>query len=142
MLRSLLNKQILEFFSLFVGGGKSGKKTSRKGMGIVYAILFAYVIVAGGIMVYNLADALCPPLCSVGMGWLFFAIIGLLSMGLSVIFGIFTTQPMLYDAKDNDFLLSLPISASKILFSRMFLLYLQNLLFSVLIFIPSLVVYN
>ncbi|MBR5272639.1 MAG: hypothetical protein IKU25_04510 [Clostridia bacterium] len=142
MLKALLNKQILEFFSLFTGSGKMGKKSNKKGMTVLYAVVFAYVFGAGGFMMYQIADALCPSLCSVGMGWLFFAIIGLMSVSLSVIFGIFTTQPMLYDAKDNDLLLSFPISASKILFSRMFLLYLQNLIFSLLIFIPAVVVYN
>ena len=142
MLKALLKKQTLEFFAMFTGSGKTGKKGSKKGMAVLYAIIFIYAFGAGGFMVYSFADALCAPLCSVDMNWLFFALIGLMSAGLSVIFGIFTSQPMLYDAKDNDFLLSLPISASKILFSRMFLLYLQNLIFSMLVFIPSFIVYN
>lgn len=142
MLKALLKKQTLEFFSMFTGNGRTGKKVNKKGMAVLYLIIFAYAFGAGGFTIYNLADALCAPLCSVGMNWLFFALIGLMSAGLSVIFGIFTSQPMLYDAKDNDFLLSLPIPASKILFSRMFLLYLQNLIFSMLVFIPSLIVYN
>lgn len=139
MLKALLKKQMLE---MFTGNGKTGTKVNKKGMAVLYLIIFAYAFGAGGFMIYNLADVLCAPLCSVGMNWLFFALIGLMSAGLSVIFGIFTSQPMLYDAKDNDFLLSLPIPASKILFSRMFLLYLQNLIFSMLVFIPSLIVYN
>lgn len=142
MLKALLKKQTLEFLSMFTGSGKTGKKANSKAIIILYVIVFAYAFGVGGFTVYNLADAICAPLCAVGMDWLFFALIGIMSAGLSVIFGIFTSQPMLYDAKDNDFLLSLPISASKILFSRMFLLYLQNLIFSILVFIPSFIVYG
>jgi len=142
MLKALLKKQTLELFAMFMGNGKTGAKVSKKSMAVLYLIIFAYAFGVGGFMIYNLADALCAPLYSVGMSWLFFALIGLMSAGLSVIFGIFTTQPMLYDAKDNDFLLSLPIPASKILFSRMFMLYLQNLIFSMLVFIPSFIVYS
>ncbi len=140
MLKALLKKQAGELLSFVSGSGNSSK--AKKKTGILYAIIFAYVFVAGGIMMYNIADSLCAPLTSVGMDWLFFAIIGFFSIGLSIILGIFTSQPMLYDAKDNDFLLSLPIPASKILFSRMFLLYATNLLCSLLIFVPALVVYN
>ena len=141
MLKALLKKQTLEFLSMFTGNGKSGKGKNKK-MGILYLIIFAYAFVVSGYVMYTMADNLCPPLHAVGMDWLFFALVGLMAMGLSVIFGIFTTQPMLYDAKDNEFLLALPIPASKILFSRMALLYGQNLLCSLLIFIPALLAYN
>lgn len=141
MIKALLEKQTLEFLSMFTGGGKSGKAKNKK-MDLLYLIVFAYAFIVVGYMMYTMADNLCPALVATGMEWLFFALFGLMSMGLSVIFGIFTTQPMLYDAKDNEFLLALPIPASKILFSRMALLYGQNLLCSLLIFIPSLIAYS
>ena len=141
MIKALLKKQAGELLSFITGSGKSGKSKNKR-IGMLYAIVFAYVFIAGGYMMYNIADYLCAPLSAVGMDWLFFALIGFFVIGLSVIFGIFTSQPMLYDAKDNDFLLSLPIPSSKILFSRMFMLYAQNLLCTLLIFIPALVVYN
>lgn len=141
MIKALLKKQTLEFLAMFMGGGKSGKANNKK-MAILYIIIFAYVFFAGGYMMYTMADSLCPALNAVGMDWLFFAVIGLMAMGLSVIFGIFTTQPMLYDAKDNEFLLALPIPASKMLFSRMALLYGQNLLCTLLIFIPVIISYG
>jgi ABC-2 type transport system permease protein len=109
---------------------------------LLYLIVFAYVFVTVCFMMYNISEALCAPLTAVGMDWLFFAIIGFFAIGMSVVFGLFTSQPMLYDAKDNDLLLALPIPASKILLSRMLLLYVQNLLCSVLILAPALVVYT
>lgn len=141
MIKALLKKQAGELLSFITGSGKTGKTRNKK-MGILYIIVFAYVFIAGGYMMYSIADYLCAPLSAVGMDWLFFALVGFFAIGLSIVFGIFTSQPMLYDAKDNDFLLSLPIPASKILFSRMFMLYAQNLLCTLLIFVPALVVYN
>lgn len=141
MIKALLKKQAGELLSFITGSGKTGKSKNKK-IGILYIIVFSYVFIAGGYMMYSIADYLCAPLSAAGMDWLFFALVGLFAIGLSIIFGIFTSQPMLYDAKDNDFLLSLPIPASKILFSRMFMLYAQNLLCTLLIFVPALVVYN
>lgn len=141
MIKALLKKQAGELLSILTGSGKMGKSKNKKTI-ILYIFVLGYALIAVGFMMYNIANYLCAPLSSVGMDWLFFALIGLFSVGLSVIFGIFTSQPMLYDAKDNELLLALPIPASKILFSRMALLYVQNLACSMIIFVPALVVYN
>ena len=67
---------------------------------------------------------LCKPLVESGLTWVYFAMMGLIAVTFSIIGGIFTTKAKLYEAKDNDFLLSMPVSTKTILFVRMVSLYL------------------
>ena len=79
-------------------------------------------------------QSLCAPLLSAGLGWLYFALAGILAVVLAVVGSVFLTQATLYEAKDNELLLSLPIPPSKILLARMLSLYVQNFLFGGLVF--------
>ena len=67
--------------------------------------------VLGG-MFAMLAKILCAPLHAAGLGWLYFAMMGLIAVLLGAFGSVFTTYSTLYLAKDNDLLLSLPIPVS------------------------------
>lgn len=140
MTKTLLKKQLKELYAMYFRSGNSKKKQS-KALPVVYALLMVYVAGFLFFFIYNMMDSLCVPLFSAGRGWLYFAIAGIIGMMLSVFGSIFATQSMLFNAKDNEFLLSLPISPGKILFSRMFSLYLQNFFFGGIIFLSAIVVY-
>ena len=58
MLKALLKKQTLEFFAMFTGNGKTGKKVNKKGLAVLYVIIFAYAFGVGGFVIYNLTDVL------------------------------------------------------------------------------------
>ena len=60
---------------------------------------------------------------------------------MGVVGSVFITYSTLYQAKDNDLLLSMPIPVSKILFTRLFGVYVMGLLFEVLVMIPALIVW-
>ena len=140
MTKTLLKKQFKELYAAYFRSGNSKKKNS-KALPVVYALLMLYVAGFLFFFFYNMMESLCAPLFSAGMGWLYFALAGIIGMMLAVFGSIFVTQSMLFDAKDNEFLLSLPISPGKILFSRMFSLYVQNFVFGGIIFLSAVVVY-
>jgi len=141
MITALLRLRFRALFSsLMVKNKKNGKKAG-KGMIALFAFLYLYVVVvlcgAMGFLFYSLAE----PYHAMHLDWLYFAIAGLMGFGFSVIGSVFTTQNQLYDAKDNDLLLSLPLNPSAILFSRMIPLLVLNLLYASIVIGPALVVY-
>lgn len=81
MTRALLKKQILEVFAFLYKDRKSGKNRSKSGL-IAYALLYAVLFGFLGFVFYGVAETLCEPLAAAGLGWLYFAIMGLLGDGL------------------------------------------------------------
>ena len=80
---------------------------------------------------------MAPMLATSGFSWLYFLYVMGASFVISTIGCIFLSLSQLYEAKDNELLLSMPISPRSILFCRMLPLYAQNLLFvQILVFSP------
>lgn len=132
ILKILLKKQ---FLSTINGFGKNKRNRNRSVSS--YVVLIAFVSVFMGLGFYYYFNQLGGILFKKDMGWLVFAIAGVMAVGLSVLGSVFMAVSQLYDAKDNDFLLSLPIPPRFILFVRMVPLYVQNLIFSSVILVPA-----
>lgn len=62
-------------------------------------------------------------LCEMGLTWLYFAMAGTMALALSMLGSVFMTQAQLYDAKDNERLLSMPIPPKYILLTRIAMLF-------------------
>lgn len=92
-------------------------------------------------MFWLLSDTLCAALEPAGLSWLYFALMGTLALLLGLIGSALMTYPTLYAARDNEFLLSLPIPPGTILLARMTGLYLLTLFFQVLVLLPAGIVY-
>lgn len=141
MLKTLVKKQLQGMLTARYRTGKGGKQKSKAGF-LVYALLMLYVAGVLCFLFFSMMQSLCAPLLSAGLGWLYFALAGILAVVLAVVGSVFLTQATLYEAKDNELLLSLPIPPSKILLARMLSLYVQNFLFGGLVFLPAVIVYG
>ena len=141
MLRILLKKQLTEIFRSYFYDAKKNRARS-KGATAVYIVLFALVMlgVLGGLFAY-LSASICVPLAQAGMDWLYFALMGLLSVLLGAFGSVFNTYAGLYLAKDNDLLLSMPIPVSAIMGARLMGVYLMGLMYSGVAFLPAAIVY-
>ena len=139
MLKALIKKQLLELYGNY-RQGKNGKRRSRKGL-IAYAVLMVVLMLvligAFSAVSIGLGLALIPA----GNAWLFFSILGLMALVMGVFGDVFSTYSALYHAKDNEFMLSLPIPPSKLLFARMVAVYATGLLYVTLVFLPAAIVY-
>lgn len=140
MMGTLLKKQIMEVFSWVYFDRKNGKSRSKSGI-ILYAALYLFIFIFLGFAFYQFAGALCKPLADVGLGWLYFALMGLIAVALGVFGSVFSTYSSIYSAKDNDFLLSLPIPPAKILAVRLLGVYLMGLMYELIIAVPTAIVY-
>ena len=135
MLKKLCAIRLRLFLEALAGSGKH-----RRGMWILYGFLMVYCVAVFGGLFGFLFWAL-RPLAEAGLAWLYFALAGILATGLAFAGSVFMTQQQLYDAQDNQLLLSLPIPPAAVLGSRMLMLYLFDLLLGAIVLVPAVVVY-
>ena len=134
----------VRFRSLLSGLTAQGQRKKKKSTGMLilfgflYIYLFTFLAGVMGITFYSLAGAYH----SMDLDWLYFSVAGLMALGLSVFGSVFTTQSQLYDAKDNELLLSMPIPPRAILLSRVISLLALDMLFAGIVMIPAMVVYG
>lgn len=134
MIKALLKKQALGLASTFLYNKEGKRRGNAAIFGFVALILYGFG--ASGAMFWLLASALCEPLVAAGLGWVYFAFMGFIATCFGIIGGVFTAKNALYEAKDNDLLLSMPIPAWVILGVRMLGVYLFIFFFEALVFVP------
>ena len=141
MVKILLKKQLTEIFRSYFYDAKKNKARSKAAI-TGYIVLFVILMVGilGGMFTF-LSVSLCGALTAVGFDWLYFAIMGIISILLGAFGSVFNTYSGLYLAKDNDLLLSMPIPVGTIMVSRLLGVYLMGLMYSGVAIIPAAAVY-
>ena len=140
MTKALFKKQMMEVFSWLYQDKKSGKLRTAKGLAgyiLLYLIIFGFL----GAVFYVAANSLCEPLVTMGMGWLYWCLMGLISILFGVFGSVFNTYASLYQAKDNDLLLAMPVPASHILLVRLSGVYAMGLMYELIVMIPTVIVW-
>jgi ABC-2 type transport system permease protein len=139
MTKVLFKKQMMEVFSWVYRDNKKGVNRSKSGT-IRYATLYIILFAVIGAMFFMVSSVLAP-LITVGFGWLYFAIMGLVAICMGVVGSVFNTYASLYQAKDNDLLLSMPIPARTIIIVRLSGVFTVGLLYEIIVLIPTLIVW-
>lgn len=141
MLKLLLKKQFLEIFQVYFYDAKKNKARSKTSTAMYFVLFFLLVFgLLGGIFTF-LAVKLCTPLIHVGMDWMYFALMGLISVLLGAFGSVFNTYAGLYLPKDNNLLLAMPIPVATLVGSRLIGVYLMGLLYSGVVILPATIVY-
>lgn len=140
MTKTLIKKQMLEVFAWLYQDKKTGRNRDKKGLA-VYGLLYIAVFGICAVMFYTMADLLCAPLTEAGFGWLYMALMGLTGVTLGVFGSVFNTFSSLYQVKDNDLLLAMPIPVKSVLMARLSGVYAMGLMYELLVMIPALIVY-
>lgn len=140
MFKALLKKQMLEFAAMWLKDKKTGKM--RTGGSLVgFIVLFVFIFASLGFAFVSIANVFADAFLPAGLDWLFFAMMGLLALVLGVFGDVFNSFASLYLAKDNELLLSLPVTPSAILFVRMISVYLMGFIYEAIVFLPAVIVY-
>ena len=130
----------MELGQTFLGKKRDNKKRRKMGTaGLAVFLVIIFLVLAA--LFFKLAYELMPVLHMAGLEWFLFVIMGGLAVFLGIIGSAFSTYSGLYQAKDNEALLSMPIPPSMILFVRMLGVFLTSLLYSGVVTIPSIVAY-
>lgn len=140
MLKALFKKQFFEINSWLIQDRKTGKRRSGTGIAlylVLYIVLFAFL---GG-MFFLMSLGMCVPLSEAGLDWLYFVMTGIVAIFFGVFGSVFNTYASLYCAKDNEFLLAMPIPPYAILAVRLFGVWIWSFIYEALVFIPSLIAY-
>lgn len=140
MFKALLRVQFASLWASLTRN-TTGKKKKSAGKAVLVAILFVYILGCFVVMFGGMFYALAEPLSMLGLGWFYFALAGIVAAALCFIGSVFMAQQQLFNARDNELLLAMPMPASRILGSRMAALLLVNYAFELLVFIPAGVVW-
>lgn len=135
MLWKLIKLRLIGMLSRSSSKNKNGKKS---GTSVVVLCALAICFLMFGVMFYGLFGMMAD---TIGIlpeyHWFYFALVGLFAFGISFFFTAFTAKSELFEAKDNELLLSLPIRPRTILLSRMAILIGTEYLFSLLVMLPA-----
>ena len=135
--------------SLFFSGKKqndNNKLTPKKALGktpkiILVTVLMVYcsAVFFGmfGMLFYSLGSVLS----GTDLKWFYFSLAAMISFVLCFIGSVFATQTQIYDAKDNELLLSMPVPIRFILASRMVALLVINFVYEAIVILPAVVVW-
>ena len=119
MLRILVKKQLAEVFKSYFYDAKKNRMRSKLAIAgwIVFFILIMVCLLGGVFTALSLN--LCRGLSQVGLGWMYFLLMGGIAIILGAFGSVFNTYAGLYLSKDNDLLLSLPIPVRTIITARL-----------------------
>ena len=141
MFKALLRKQMMEVGRIYFRKrkrGSSGTEGSRS-PGLVILFIFVYIIMLAG--VYAISALVGTELIRNGLAWVYFMIMTVLAFVVGIFGSVMTTYTELFRAKDNEFLLAMPIPPSKILISRMLSSYIVGVIYESMVLLSAIVYY-
>ena len=135
MFKTLLKLRLTAFLSITFRRLSKGRKRSA-GMKLLIGIFILYMLASVMFMLATMFDQISVFLSIPGFEWMYFAFFGITGFAVCFVGSIFTVESQLFEASDNEMLLSMPIKPWMIIASRMTELILINLAFTVIIAVP------
>lgn len=110
----------------------NNRKKAVSGVGAVVLIAFLGLYLSG-----FYSSMLMQVLAPMGMEVLVFVFMGMGALVGGLLFTTFAVKGVVFGGKDNDLLLSMPVSSTQLMLSRVSAIYLENLLFSFFVLLPA-----
>lgn len=139
MVKRLLKLRLLSAFGQMANTG-ARKNASTKTRSSLMILLYLFVAAMFGAMITFICLALSP-LILIGSDWFYFLTVIGIDFLIVFIFGVFATKAEIFECKDNELLLSMPIKPISIVLSRVFSVIIWNYIESFIIFLPAVIVY-
>ena len=132
--KSLIKACLSNDMDIFKLNTKSQNKVSKLLLPIFLAVIIMFAV-------GSYVDILIEPLLPTNNGFIVLSLFVFVSFFLTLIEGVYKSSAILFNCKDDDLLLSLPLSRRSILFVRLFKFYLFELLYNTIFLLPVIVVY-
>ena len=116
-------------------GNTNAKAKTRTPKGVIG--LYALIIVSFGFMFSTWFMSLAIVLIPEGFNWVYMAFVSIVEFFMLFLGSVFMAYNQLFEAKDNEQIMSLPISPRDVLASRMISLLAVNYLYALLVGIPA-----
>ena len=113
-------------------GTRRSKKKAATGVGALALIAFLGLYMSG---VYS--SLLMHVLAPVQMEALVFIFMGMGALAGGLLFTVLAVKGVVFGGRDNDLLLSMPVSSTVLMASRVAAIYLENLLFAFFVLVPA-----
>ena len=112
------------------------KKAKKVYVALSATILFLVALVAAyvGMLVYGYV--------SIGLGEVIPAYLIMISSLIVLMFGLFKAGSVIFEKKGYDILCSLPVSSKTIVIARFIRMYVENIIFTLVIMMPGIIVYG
>jgi ABC-2 type transport system permease protein len=141
MIKTLIGIRLRAMLGAMAGKGRDGKaKTASRAKLILFAFLYLYIAAAFifmfGAVAYGMSLSMLP-----GAEEMYFGMFSLIAFSFIFLFSIFETKSELFDCKDNEILLAMPIPAGSIVISRILTVLIYNYVESALVLLPTIVVF-
>lgn len=124
----------VSFRGLLLSANPSSKAKKKAASGIgVLVLLSILMLYLGGFYSFMFGSLLAP----IGRLDLLVLIMSVMSVALCFFFGLMGSAGFVFGGKDNDLLLALPVPVTTVLLSKVLALYLENLIFTLFLLLPS-----
>lgn len=134
MLSALIKCRLASFLEMFNHKGSTKKQTSKSGM----IAIWVFVGISFLMMFFSVFSGMAMMYFEAGLDWLYFAMFGLLAFAIMFVGSVFMAQTQIFEATDNDLLLSMPIPARYVLLSRIVSVGVLNVIYEAVVAIPAL----
>lgn len=115
----------------------SQKKSSKKKNNILVFLITIFFMFT----IWSNANIILEKLTPLGIQDLILPLFVIATAFITIIEGVYKAGPLMFNCRDDQLLLSLPIKRSTVLFIRIFKFYLFELIFHSLFFIPLIIAY-
>ena len=132
--RSLLKACLSSDMQLFKYNIKNKSKIVRILFPVFLALILAFAIGSYAVMFIK-------PLLEINCAYIVLSLFVFVTFLFTLMEGVYKSGDILFKSKDDDLLLSLPISKNMVMFVRLFKFYLFELLYNTLFLLPAMVVY-
>lgn len=116
---------------------KSKRNSSKRQKLILPIFLFCMIVISISLYAYEIAEMLKPS----NLTYVMLSMFLILTTMITLVEGIYKAQGIMFEAKDNDLLFSLPIKKSKILFVRLLKILVFQYIFNLMFLLPAFIVY-
>lgn len=138
MWKALCKRQLLE---LLCGNNKKRRTKIKKTSPIGMALLILLLVALFSVIFFGYGMMMAEAMYLADVSWLFFAFAGALALLLGLFGSAYLVKGQLYEAKDNELLLAMPIPPITILTVRLLFLWVQTFLLEAVAIVPMWIAY-
>lgn len=103
--------------------------------------LLVFLVFLIGMSVFGYAYMMLDALAPAGAGFVMLTLFILITALLTLVEGIYKSSALLFNCRDDDLMLALPIKKSTVLFIRVFKLYAFEVVYNALFIVPAMIAY-
>lgn len=139
MIKILVKARFAAMLAAMTPKKKNQNAAQKPSKGMLALMIVLYLYLGGVFMMlfFSAFFGISQLYARDGMEWMYFSMFVIMSFAMMFIGSVFTAKSQLFEAKDNELLLTMPIRPRDILASRMLVLLLLNYVMELVVALPA-----